>query len=487
MFGGSRMTYPGTILMLLLATVVQAQAAAKPTVRPRTCVDGGCHDTYRNEASVHKPVQQGVCRFCHRTVDAERHTFKVRAEGGRLCEQCHWDRNVDHTGHRALGEAECTACHDPHAADGAFLLRGATIADVCRRCHEEIVSGTRFRHSPVSTGECTACHDPHESDHGQLLKADEKQICFMCHEATRDELAKFEYVHAPIGETGCDACHDAHGTDHAMNLREAVPDLCYSCHPQVKNVFQHGGHPFHIVEQQGGCLKCHNPHASSVWSLLKSDPLTLCLSCHDREIVKADGETIANVKAEVEGKQSLHGPVAQKDCGACHLSHGSDHFRLLREEYPAEFYAPFDLRSYSLCFSCHAEKIVLTRETEDLTDFRNGNLNLHYVHVNKADRGRTCRACHATHGSDQPKHIRESVPFGMWEIPLRFTQTATGGTCQTGCHEEHAYDREAPVPYRPTVAPATENTPDRKHPASQPGTGVGKTPQQPGEGSHAEQ
>ena len=143
----------------------------------------------------------------------------------------------------------------------------------------------------------------------------------------------------------------------------------------------------------------------------------------------------------------LHGPVRQRDCGACHNSHGSDHFRLLVGEYSPEFYARFDLDNFELCFSCHPQRGVLTERSTELTDFRNGSLNLHYLHVNKPEQGRTCRACHATHGADEPRQIREWVWFGQWKLPITFTKTATGGTCQSGCHVERAYDREDPVDY----------------------------------------
>ena len=59
--------------------------------------------------------------------------------------------------------------------------------------------------------------------------------------------------------------------------------------------------------------------------------------------------------------------------------------------------------------------------------------------------GHTCRACHIEHASNQPKQIREKVPFGNWEIPIKFTKSNTGGSCLTGCHKEYTYDRVNPV------------------------------------------
>ena len=112
---------------------------------------------------------------------------------------------------------------------------------------------------------------------------------------------------------------------------------------------------------------------------------------------------------------------------------------------------------YKLCFTCHSEDLVLTKETHDLTNFRNGDLNLHYLHVNKSRRGRTCRSCHATHASNLPNHIRKSVPYGMWELPIQFEKTETGGGCKPGCHLSFTYNREKPVDYtKPTAKPATK-------------------------------
>ena len=41
--------------------------------------------------------------------------------------------------------------------------------------------------------------------------------------------------------------------------------------------------------------------------------------------------------------------------------------------------------------------------SKTVTDFRYGNVNLHKLHVNR-EKGRTCRACHNIHASDQYDH-----------------------------------------------------------------------------------
>jgi predicted CXXCH cytochrome family protein len=178
------------------------------------------------------------------------------------------------------------------------------------------------------------------------------------------------------------------------------------------------------------------------------------MECHNKTIKTPQGD-IADMSVVLASGKSLHGPIAQQNCSACHQIHGSDQFRLLVQEYPPTFYAPFKEENYALCFACHERSLVLEPKTTALTGFRNGDMNLHFVHVNRETKGRTCRACHETHASDKEKHIRNSVPFGKWEMPIEFAKTDTGGSCAPGCHVPYRYDRAKPVVYeqKPGQAP----------------------------------
>ncbi len=131
------------------------------------------------------------------------------------------------------------------------------------------------------------------------------------------------------------------------------------------------------------------------------------------------------------------------DCTACHNVHGSEFARLLVRKFPLNFYSDYSPGEYDLCFGCHNKDIAKTRTTETLTNFRDGNYNLHYFHVNRA-KGRTCIACHDPHASDQYKHIRYEVPFGAWSYPISITKTRNGATCVVGCHAPKTYDRVKP-------------------------------------------
>jgi predicted CXXCH cytochrome family protein len=194
---------------------------------------------------------------------------------------------------------------------------------------------------------------------------------------------------------------------------------------------------------QNGCMNCHTPHASNVEHLLIRMPFDLCVNCHSRDdSTDHDGRKLMNFKKWLDQNPVWHAPVASKDCSACHLPHGGDKFRLLVSEYPAEFYAPYDPKNYQLCFECHNPKVLSEPETTTLTKFRDGSKNLHFLHVNKPDNGRTCRACHEVHAARQPHHIRDAVPYGQkrWMLPINYTPSPSGGSCEKTCHGRKDYD-----------------------------------------------
>ncbi|MEJ2108603.1 MAG: cytochrome c3 family protein, partial [Acidobacteriota bacterium] len=144
-----------------------------------------------------------------------------------------------------------------------------------------------------------------------------------------------------------------------------------------------------------------------------------------------------------------HGPIQFRECSECHNPHGSPYFRLLTDMYPERLYAPFFESNYALCFRCHESTLAEEEQADSLTEFRDGERNLHFLHVNKTSMGRTCRLCHDAHAGSEPQYIPESVTFGNWDLPIKFTKTENGGSCEPGCHAAQSYDRLAPQPSNP--------------------------------------
>lgn len=299
-------------------------------------------------------------------------------------------------------------------------------------------------HAPYEAGDCTICHqsaDPKQP--GPVIKP-RPALCLECHEEFVGVM-KREHTHAPA-RADCTNCHNPHNAKFRKLMLNETRVQCTTCHDGIKKIMDKATVPHNALTTGAQCTNCHNPHASSVAKLLRQLPFDLCLSCHNRDdAVDAKGKKLQNMKAWLDGNKQWHGPVAAKDCSACHEPHGGDHFRLLKADYPPEFYAPYDARTYELCFSCHQEEAFSTAQTTTLTSFRNGAKNLHFVHLQQSGRGRTCRACHEVHASKQDNHLREGVPYGSggWMLKLNYKRSATGGSCEKTCHQERAYSNSA--------------------------------------------
>lgn len=307
-------------------------------------------------------------------------------------------------------------------AHGADRLPG--LPDGCgTRCHKSKVR-EQFVHGPVATDDCIACHrptgKPHPDEQGAFQLAGEREkLCAICHESK----ATKKVVHPPVAEGDCLACHDVHQSPYPKQLKAPGAELCFGCHDATAFAAKHG----HAPVASGHCTRCHDPHQSDNPALLKAPGAQLCFGCHD--------------KAIAEGV-SVHKPVAAGRCTDCHAPHGSAYPSILKSDYPEEFYLPYKQENFGLCFRCHNKDLAQDRRTDTLTGFRNGDYNLHYVHVNRPDKGRSCKTCHDPHAAGQPRLIKERIPgFGSWDIPIRYTKTETGGTCVVGCHKPKSYDR----------------------------------------------
>jgi predicted CXXCH cytochrome family protein len=229
-----------------------------------------------------------------------------------------------------------------------------------------------------------------------------------------------------------------------MMLASTAPALCQGCHEEVAAKASNAKCKHSPAAAEGGCTSCHDSHASTSKGLLKQENSALvCLTCHDRA-VKAGDRTLPDMASYLESHPNHHGPIRDGNCTPCHDAHGADRSALLTRNFPERFYAAYSAEAYDLCFECHDAGAFASAEGGD-TEFRNGNRNLHYLHVNKSFKGRTCRACHDPHASSNPKHIRPHTTFGNWSIPINFQAAENGGSCGPGCHQAYRYDRQVPV------------------------------------------
>lgn len=324
-------------------------------------------------------------------------------------------------------------------------------------CHTNL-GKQKFVHEPAAANgeQCVVCHQTRrEGRHGFEIAAEEGELCAFCHE----DMAEREFAHVPVAEGLCSFCHDPHQTENPKQLYfPPNSELCFSCHDDqpFKNVVTHG------PVQEGACLKCHDPHSSDHYSQLKAEPPELCFQCHNRTQKDHEGKRLPSPKPAFDSQAlNRHAPFEAGDCVTCHTPHAGPNYRLLMAPYPKGLYASFSPDKY-VCFMCHDEEAFAKPRTLTDTNFRNGNLNLHYRHVNR-DKGRGCKACHHHHAAANEKLIRDVAPFGKRAINIsKFQLTEDGATCAPTCHRQVTYDRYEPVDnkFRVTPREGADATPD---------------------------
>lgn len=340
--------------------------------------------------------------------------------------------------HPPFAAAECDSCHGSDKPGADDLSDEAP--QLCFNCHDPFEGP--YAHSPASLGQCLICHNPHESDNQFFLNEPVPDLCYLCHDQMERKMKNEENVtHAPA-EDDCTGCHNPHVSDINQKFLKKEPQLlCTECHaeegielPVDINAVKYKHGP---VDSKRSCVNCHEPHAAPFDNHLLAEPMDLCMKCHNNEVADYQEKPLMNLKKLLDENPDHHGPIKEKNCSGCHSPHGSDNYRILLKYYPEEFYTEtFDKANYELCFGCHEPTLLRDKSTLTLTNFRDGTRNLHFLHVNRDIKGRTCRACHEIHASTHPKHIRDAVPFGKIKWPLQlkyepyYTDTRSGKECK---------------------------------------------------------
>jgi predicted CXXCH cytochrome family protein len=428
--------------VLFLSLLFIAISVGTSGAEEMTCSITACHHAFRKFQYLHKPVGEVKCLDCHRLVGSHplggKTSVTLKATGADLCFSCHKKFPAKKTVHPPVKEGACTSCHNPHGAAGRNLIdadQGQT--GFCTKCHDAKMFNKKNIHPPVEEGKCTACHDPHQADGKSLLYENVPKLCLKCHSDVMKKLEGAAVAHPPVRQGRCVACHDPHSSAAKYLLKGEPGQFCVTCHTKIGKTVstskvQHGP-----LAKPESCLSCHSGHTSAVKNLLPAAGKDFCLRCH------------AKIAASLEGKKMLHGPIKEGKCIPCHDPHGSPNTKLLKGAYPEPLYVLNEKGSYAFCLGCHQKYLLTYPDTSIYTKFRNGKYNLHYFHVAKMRKGRTCRVCHEPHGADATHLLRkEGAEFGEWRVPLGFKETPTGGSCSPGCHGTYYYDRSKPVKYR---------------------------------------
>lgn len=305
-------------------------------------------------------------------------------------------------------------------------------------CHSDILD-QQFKHA-AAQDDCSACHEASGESHPQsegdeyTLSETQPDLCYQCHTEKNTQ----PNIHVPVADGECTTCHMVHSSEFSHLLQAPMRDICMECHEiGLESDTLHVMHGRSL--DKSGCTVCHNPHQSENESLFRVSPNNLCAQCH-KKYIEFKGSNINAVSAKVSTMETIHTPV-EEGCLSCHLLHSSQNKYLLSSSFPAKIYTDQNADNFGLCFECHDSELISTEITSESTEFRNGNQNLHYLHVMKK-KGRNCILCHDVHASDQLYLISDHVNYGQWEMPMNYRETEKGGSCQPGCHPAYEYSRD---------------------------------------------
>lgn len=376
--------------------------------------------------------------------------------GSCSTKECHGKMTEYKYMHSPAAKEECLRCHEklagsqtanapdtihPTAQGAEFTLIKQGEA-LCLQCHDSMAD--KYEHGPAAAGACTTCHNPHGSSQEAFLHTPLQQLCLGCHEDFATDMKKAAFIHSAIGDRDCSACHQPHSSGFPYLLKGETSASCFECHTNIEEKYKSSLHKHAPLYSEHQCANCHSSHYSNYPALLKWNGNDTCFHCHSTAGAKKDSPQPATSQIDVKDKKFIHEPIKDTGCSACHDAHGSKFGSLLNKPYPSTFYAGLKKDTYDLCFQCHDRELLTERDLT--TNFRNGSTNLHNIHVADPRKGRTCKACHNLHASDGEKLINlDGIPFGGWNIPIRFEATATGGSCMPGCHRTLRYDRNKPA------------------------------------------
>ncbi len=402
-----------------------------------------CHDDMLVGEVVHAPAKKD-CQRCHLASGAEHPLenvigFALKEQVPNLCYECHDPKNDKAFVHDPVIKGDCLTCHDIHNSPNMYLVKEDPVSGLCLSCHDLEIPKGNLVHGAVSEGNCTGCHNPHQADN-EIFMASNKldRLCRKCHKSIRKEMKK-EFVHEPFKKKDCFSCHNGHSSKEAHLSDFKTQDLCFSCHDDMHNTIANANLVHEAINEKDACLNCHVPHSATENHILVEKEKVLCLSCHDKQIVAVSGNIEAISPHLIEGN-TVHAPIDTDGCTACHLPHVSEQHSLLNKAFPSTRYVSATVENFDLCFDCHDKNLFTSPITETATNFRNGEKNLHYLHV-QGERGRNCSLCHDMHGSENKYMIKKRTQYGNWQMPIEFEHSDKGGSCLTGCHEKKSYER----------------------------------------------
>lgn len=233
------------------------------------------------------------------------------------------------------GQLQCEACHGPGDAHSGRVRRGQERPAVitfssldptpvlqqnamCLECHEpDIGFGWHGGAHPSDEVSCAGCHSSHNAVDPVLQTATQPEVCFDCHQITRNESRK-AFAHPFLqGKMDCSGCHMQHGDEIDENLaRQNVNDTCQQCHAETR-----GPYLWEHAPVSEDCGLCHAPHGSNHPGMLTQRAPLLCQSCHSQQGHPSFAQGTDGLADDMPSRFLLG-----QSCMNCHSQvHGSNH------------------------------------------------------------------------------------------------------------------------------------------------------------------
>jgi DmsE family decaheme c-type cytochrome len=281
-------------------------------------------------------------QVAHYNITAHRKTNVPNAKPDQIgCEACHGGAKIHVEYYKesqkliADGkEAEAQALLADEARSKAARLVAldkispAAASASCLKCHEgtqghseERFNFRRSEHFRHGVG-CIDCHSSHSPKRTEfLLRDDQPDSCYKCHQDQKASFAKPFHHKVPEGAIKCSDCHNQHGGFQAKQLRSWAggDNSCLKCHTDKAGPFAFEHAPIKVE----GCQSCHSPHGSTNPKLLKrSEVRFLCLECHSN--TPGLPEEGSGLGPPTPSFHDITSPRIQ-NCTNCHFTiHGSN-------------------------------------------------------------------------------------------------------------------------------------------------------------------
>jgi hypothetical protein len=133
-----------------------------------------------------------------------------------------------------------------------------------------------------------------------------------------------------------------------------------------------------------------------------------------------DGHTIPNMKPTLTQSKFLHGPNRAGNCSACHDRISAEAATAAGASFPQDVL--YEIRAWrSMTFASPAMRRAWcsARRPTTLTNFRDGDKNLHFMHVNREEKGRVVQ--------DLSQRARQRLCRTTWRA--RFRSRGRSGRC----------------------------------------------------------